>query len=94
MANVSGHILKSENIKVQGHFRLDLGQPGTSSVKNNNKTHNTAQAKIVETNPEFAVLEITCSCGTKTHVRCEYNNAQAANQTPGPENTGENQNAD
>lgn len=79
MANVSGHILKGENVKIEGQFRLDLGMLAPNSVEQRNKGHNTAQAKIVETNPEFAILEITCSCGTKTHVRCEYNNEQAAN---------------
>lgn len=74
MTNVSGHILKGENIKVEGQFQLGLEQSAPNSVVQRNKTHNTAQAKVVETNPEFAVLEITCSCGTKTHVRCEYNN--------------------
>jgi hypothetical protein len=79
MTNVSGHIIKSENIKVEGQFRLEIGPSALNSVRQKNNTHNTTQAKIVETNPEFAVLEITCSCGTKTHVRCEYNNEQAAN---------------
>lgn len=79
MTSVSGHILKGENIKVEGQFRLNLEKPAPNSVDQKNNTHNTAQAKIVETNPEFAILEITCSCGTKTHVRCEYNNEQTAN---------------
>jgi len=79
MANVSGHILKSENIKVEGRFQLGLEKPDPKSVGQRNGTHNTMAAKIVETKPEFAVLEITCSCGTTTHVRCEYDNAHAAN---------------
>lgn len=79
MANVPRHILKGGNVKIEGQFQLDLEAPTPNSVEQKNKVHNTAQAKIVETNPEFAVLEITCSCGTKIHVRCEYNNEQASN---------------
>jgi len=79
MANVSEHILKGENIKVEGQFHLDIEQSALNSGRQKNNAHNTAQAKIVETKPEFAVLEITCTCGTKTHVKCEYNNEQAAN---------------
>jgi hypothetical protein len=36
--------------------------------------------RIAESNSEFAVLEITCSCGSKINVRCEY-----ANSKPGAE---------
>lgn len=74
MTDVSGHIIKGENIKVEGLFHLDLEQSATGMNAKNKEKRINAQAKIVETNPEFAVLEITCSCGTKTRVRCEYNN--------------------
>ena len=31
-----------------------------------------ARVAIVENTPEYALLEITCSCGRTTQVRCEY----------------------
>jgi len=33
--------------------------------------------RIVESQPEFAVIEITCSCGTGIYLRCEYAGAKA-----------------
>ena len=30
------------------------------------------QARIVESNNEYAIIEIICSCGQKTHVQCNY----------------------
>ena len=30
------------------------------------------QARIVESNDEYAVIEIVCSCGRKTSVQCNY----------------------
>lgn len=79
MTNASEHVLKSENVKVEGQFHLDLRQSAPDPGGQRNKTTNNAQAKIVEKKPEFAVLEIACSCGKITHVKCEYNNEQAAN---------------
>jgi len=37
---------------------------------------------IVENQPEFAVIEITCSCGTKTYIRCEYAAAESLAEGP------------
>ena len=30
------------------------------------------QARIVESNDEYAIIEIVCSCGRKTSVQCNY----------------------
>jgi hypothetical protein len=32
------------------------------------------QARIVESNSDYAILEIVCSCGCKTHIQCNYAN--------------------
>ena len=36
------------------------------------------QVSIIENNNEYAVLEIVCSCGAKTPVRCEYVKVQSS----------------
>lgn len=33
-----------------------------------------AQARIVESNSDYAIIEITCSCGQKSFVQCNYGN--------------------
>jgi hypothetical protein len=30
------------------------------------------QARVVESNSEYAIIEITCSCGSKSHIQCNY----------------------
>lgn len=80
MSKITGHILKSDEVKLEGRFRLDLAQ--VQSQKGGPKGQSPApkipQVRIVENNPEFADIEITCSCGIKTHLKCEY----AATQVP------------
>jgi len=79
MAKTAKRILKSDNVKLEGQFHLDLAQPG--SAQNGPKRGGAAsaapQARIVENHPEFAVIEVICSCGTGMHLRCEYAGVQA-----------------
>jgi hypothetical protein len=32
------------------------------------------QARIIESNADYAIIEITCACGTKSHIQCNYAN--------------------
>ena len=57
---------------MQGCFHLDVGQPSRKPASTGNTISSGPQVRIVENNNEFAVMEITCSCGAKTRVRCEY----------------------
>ena len=77
MAKSTGHILKSNNVKLEGQIQLDGAQ--IAAVPSRGKdASSAAQACIVESHPEFAVIEITCCCGTKTLLKCEY----VGGQTP------------
>jgi len=70
------HLLKSEDVKLEGQFRLDpakLAQTAQNTVKQQKNTPAVPmQAHIVESQPKFAIIEVTCSCGTKMNVKCEY----------------------
>ncbi|MHC4460071.1 MAG: hypothetical protein ACYS6W_14065 [Planctomycetota bacterium] len=72
MAKAAGHILKRSNVKLEGRFHLDTGEVASAPTKEKNVASAAPQVGIVENQPEFAVMEVTCSCGTKTYVRCEY----------------------
>jgi len=78
MGKTAGHILKANNIKLEGQFHLDLAQAGPSPTKEKNTASTTSTAHIVESHPEFAVVEVTCSCGTRTYLKCEYTGAEAS----------------
>lgn len=81
MIRTAGRVLKSENIELQGQYRLDvpqgelaraaLQQPGAASVP--------ARACVLENHPDHALIEVTCSCGARMILKCDY----AGAQTPG-----------
>jgi len=93
MERPTGHILKSNDVKLEGRFRLDVGQDIPNSANAKNATLPPAEVRIVEDHPEFAVMEVTCGCGTRTHIKCQYANAQSTEQRAGQKNNGENDNA-
>jgi hypothetical protein len=74
MPKTVGHILKSEEVKLEGQFRLDVAQvqSQTGGPIEQSPALTEPQVRIVENHPEFADIEITCSCGIKTHLKCEY----------------------
>ncbi|MDH4240169.1 MAG: hypothetical protein OEW48_11455 [Phycisphaerae bacterium] len=110
MPKTAGHILKSGEVKLEGQFRLDVAQvqSRTGGPKEQSPALNDPQVRIVQNRPEFADIEITCSCGLKTHLKCEYagnrvteeskaQNGQASAPDLKPDNNqinGEKQNAD
>jgi len=92
----SEHLLKSEDVNLEGQFHFDpakLAQTAQNAAKQQkNSPAVKMQAHIVENQPQFAIIEVTCSCGTKMHVKCEY----PANQPDEQEQTeteGEQENA-
>ncbi len=90
MEKAAGRILKNHTVKMEGLFRLKAGQTPQSSGR---KGTGAAQVRIVEKHPEFAVVEVTCPCGEKTDIRCEYADAQSTEQEQGQQDDGENDNA-
>ena len=72
MDKALGRIIKSNDVKLQGRFQLDMAHISTKATKSQNSALAAPQVRIVEKHSEFAVIEITCSCGTKTHLKCEY----------------------
>jgi len=79
MIQATSRILKSSDVEVEGQFHLDLGHLGQPASGNRNAA--TPKVRILENQNEFAVVEVICSCGRKTVVRCEYGNAASATNT-------------
>ena len=74
MEKTAGRILKSSDVKLEGTFCLDAGQSAPALARERNAASVPVQAHIVESQPQFAIIEVICSCGTKTQIRCEYIN--------------------
>ena len=65
-------VLKAHQVQSAGSFRLEL-EPGTGMPPDATPPQATpARIRIAENHPQFALLEVTCSCGKTTFVRCEY----------------------
>jgi hypothetical protein len=88
MRNTANRILKKSDVKLEGQFTLDIVQSETSSSKEPAEDLVESQVRIVESQSEYSVIEITCSCGTSMNLRCEYADFKAAeisNQNVEPE---------
>lgn len=78
MNKAQGRILKSSDVKLQGRLQLDMAKVDAEQPTGKKLPLAAPQVRAVEKHPEFAVIEITCSCGTKTLLKCEY----AADEQP------------
>lgn len=69
-------VLKNNDVEVSGRVQL----PGISPADNNTvraaQPSLPAAAAIVENTADFALIEVTCVCGRKTVVKCEYKAAE------------------
>jgi hypothetical protein len=70
----TARIIKGNDIKLEGTFCFDANQPLQSAAPTQRAASSSGavQARIVESQPQYAIIEVTCSCGTKTHIRCEF----------------------
>jgi hypothetical protein len=72
MIKATARILRADSVKVQGRLSLDLSQAHEHLPRAKSVASVQPQVRILENHPDFAVIEITCSCGTKTNLKCEY----------------------
>ena len=81
MEGTSRRILKNEDVILQGQYHLGAGRSevGENEPLQKNAVSASTRASIVEDHPEFTVLEVTCTCGSKIRVKCEYANAKTPN---------------
>ena len=77
MIGTAGRILKSNDVKLEGQFHLDVAKAGLDLPKQQIAASSAPQVRILENHPEYAVLEVTCSCGRKMSLKCEYAGATA-----------------
>jgi hypothetical protein len=71
MNKTVARILKSDDVKVEGRFQLNVAQARKTEGQCT-MVDGQWRARIVENHVDFAVIEITCRCGARTYLRCEY----------------------
>lgn len=72
MGKTISQILKADKVAFEGKFQLDLSKSESNVPKENELAAGAPIARIIESNSECAVIEVTCSCGRITRLRCEY----------------------
>jgi len=77
MQKTTGHVLKGNEVKLEGRLQLSLTSPRVNQTKNGGSALPAQQVRIVDNNPQYAMIEITCCCGMKTYLKCEYGAAEA-----------------
>ena len=82
MEEAPGHVLKSSDVKVEGTFRLEVDQGVLVQANAGNAKLAQPEVLVMENHPEFAVMEVTCRCGDKTQIRCEYAATNSTEQEP------------
>ena len=76
MLKTMRHVLKANEVQFAGSLRLSL-EPGASAQAGASPAPSEpARIRIAENHPEYALVEVTCSCGKTTYVRCDYAPAQ------------------
>ena len=65
-----------KNVEVSSAEAVAVGPGGGVSLSSPAVSASSAgvarQVRIVESNNEYAIIEVTCSCGSKAFVQCNY----------------------
>jgi hypothetical protein len=80
MMQTMNRVLKSGEVEIDGRCNLDIGRSVSPVQAGKSNAGAAAKAKILDNNNEYTLIELTCSCGQKTIVRCEYDDVSAAEQ--------------
>ena len=75
MTNSARHVLKGSEVHLAGSLQLHTSQVAPPGLAGSQPDAKPVRVRVAETHPDFAVLEVVCSCGKLTYVRCEYTTA-------------------
>jgi tRNA-dihydrouridine synthase len=64
-------LLKADTVKM-GEQSVVVGPGASAGAAAGDST--AQEARIVESNDEYAVIEIVCGCGAKSFVQCNFGN--------------------
>ena len=66
------HVLKANKVQLAEPVQLCLDVGATPKTAAAPRAATPARIRIAENHPEYALVEVTCSCGQTTTVRCDY----------------------
>ena len=82
MGNSTGRIIKAKDVKFEGCFYINIVPDNPNSANSAEQGVSataagaTLEVNVIENQADHAVLEVTCSCGAKTHIKCQYGTNQ------------------
>jgi hypothetical protein len=67
-------VLKANQVQYDAPLQLSLDPSATpaAATRRPPAPSTPARARVVESHPEYALVEVTCSCGKTTYIRCDY----------------------
>jgi hypothetical protein len=88
MPNPTRHVLKGNEVQFTGALQLHIDPTMNAGMPAKPESHaQSVQVRIAESNAQYAIVEVTCSCGKTTYVRCEYAGASVLPVAAGPAKT-------
>ncbi len=76
------NLLKSNEVKIEGQFHLDVGPTAAPPQQQANPNLAASHVRILENHPEYALIELTCTCGNKSHIKCQYEDPKSTSNEP------------
>lgn len=76
MKQSTGKILKSDQVNIDGKYKLEFSHGNHCSPVSMNTTLRKPQVKIIENNEGYVVIQVICSCGQQINLKGEYNRNQ------------------
>ena len=72
MPKTTRRVLKAAQVALSDPLRLSLDPAAPAGGEAAQPGAAAPRVRLVQNHPEYAVIEVTCSCGKTTQVRCDY----------------------
>ncbi len=78
MNKATTSVIKNDDVRIGGRVMLDAamshagGPVAAGAAPRGAGGAAATSARIVKTAPDHVMIEVTCGCGTKTMLRCDY----------------------
>jgi hypothetical protein len=72
MSTTTRHVLKAAEVTLEEPLRLSLDPTAAAACAGPRSAPDAASVRITQSHPDHAVIEVTCSCGRTTYLRCDY----------------------
>jgi len=75
-------VIKADEVVLSGSVRLEIGGGAPVRTEPSAQTGTFAgvpqEARIIESNNEYVIIEVVCSCGSKSHIQCNIGDMAVA----------------